>query len=579
MKAVERRLLRRLPRGVVVVLAGLAAGQGVLLVAQAELLARAIAGLEGWPLLPLAGVVAGRAALARVTSGVAGRAAATAKRELREALLARPCAGAGASPGPGERVTLLTRGLDALDAFFTGYVPQLLAACVVPVLVLARLLAADWASALVVAATVPLVPLFGALVGMRTAALTGRQWGLLQRLGGHFRDVLAGLSTLRAFGRTGHQSRVVRELADEHRRATVGALRVAFLSSLVLELVCALSVALVAVPVGLRLMEGRVALSTGLLVLLLTPEAYLPLRALGARFHASAEGVAAAEQAFAALDAPVEDRGGRVPRGGAAAPEIVLEDVTVRYPGSRREALRGVSLRIAPGERVAVAGPSGAGKSTLLLVLLGLVTPESGRVLVDGEDLAELDLAAWRRRIGWVPQAPHLFAASVADNIRLGVPEASDERVVRAARAAAAEEFVAALPEGYATALGEGGAGLSAGQRQRLAVARAYLTGAPLMLLDEPSARLDLASERALVEGAARLLAGRTALIVAHRPALLGLADRVVRMREGRLVNDAPHNAGRADGVSSADAADDAGGAIGVNDGGAGVVPGRGEAA
>ncbi|WP_225993184.1 thiol reductant ABC exporter subunit CydD [Actinomadura rudentiformis] len=552
MKPVERRLLRRLPRRVVVVLGALAAGQGVLLVAQADLLARAIAGLDAWSLLPLAGVVAGRAALAWVTSGVAGRAAAAAKRELRDALLARPTGTPGGAPagvpggnsagassaggGAGERVTLLTRGLDALDPFFTGYVPQLLAACVVPVLVLARLFTADWASALVVAATVPLVPVFGALVGMRTAALTGRQWGLLQRLGGHFRDVLAGLPTLRAFGRTGHQSVVVRELAGEHRRATVGALRVAFLSSLVLELVCALSVALVAVPVGLRLLDGDMALSTGLLVLILTPEAYLPLRALGARFHASAEGVAAAEQAFAALDAPVGRVGGVLPRGRAAAPEIVLEDVTVRYPGSDRAALEGVSLRIAPGERVAVAGPSGAGKSTLLLVLLGLVTPESGRVLVDGVELAELDLAEWRRRVGWVPQSPHLFAASVAGNIRLGAPDAPDERVVEAARAAAADGFIEALPHGYETVLGEGGAGLSAGQRQRLAVARAYLTGAPLMVLDEPSARLDLASERALVEGASRLLAGRTALIVAHRPALLGLAGRVVRMRNGRLV-------------------------------------------
>ncbi|TDD13147.1 thiol reductant ABC exporter subunit CydD, partial [Actinomadura sp. KC06] len=237
---------------------------------------------------------------------VAGGAAARVKRGLREALLARPAGDAGA------RVTLLTRGLDAVDPFFTGYVPQLLAACVVPVVVLARLVTVDWASAVVVLVTVPLVPVFGALVGMRTAALTGRQWALLHRLGGHFRDVLAGLPTLRAFGRTGHQSGVVRELADGHRRASVRALRVAFLSSLVLELVCALSVALVAVPVGLRLLEGRMALSAGLLVLVLTPEVYLPLRALGQRFHASAEGVAAAEAAFAALDVPAPRAGGRV---------------------------------------------------------------------------------------------------------------------------------------------------------------------------------------------------------------------------------------------------------------------------
>ncbi|WP_222870152.1 thiol reductant ABC exporter subunit CydD [Actinomadura decatromicini] len=536
MKAVERRLLRLVPRRVVVGLGVLAAGQGVLLVVQAELLVRAVAGLDAGPLPWLAGVVAGRAVLAWVVALVAGHAAARVKRGLREALLRRPGAEAGAGGVAGSRVTLLTRGLDCVDPFFTGYVPQLLAACVVPVVVLARLAWADWASALVVAVTVPLVPVFGALVGLRTAAVTGRQWGLLERLGGHFRDVLAGLSTLRAFGRVAHQSWVVRELADGHRRASVRALRMAFLSSLVVELVCALSVALVAVPVGLRLLDGSLALSVGLLVLVLTPEVFLPLRALGQRFHASAEGVAAAGEAFAALDAPVPVvHGGRVVTEDGA-PWLELRGVTVRYPGSRELALDGVSLRVDAGERVAVTGPSGAGKSTLLLVLAGLVVPESGRVLVDGVDLADLDLAAWRARLGWVPQRPYLFAGSVADNIRLGDPGADDGRVVEAARAAAAAEFVEALPDGYATVLGEGGAGLSAGQRQRLAVARAWLSGGPVVLWDEPTARLDLRSERVLVDAAGRLLAGRTAVLVAHRPALVAVADRVVRLDGGRVV-------------------------------------------
>jgi ABC-type bacteriocin/lantibiotic exporter with double-glycine peptidase domain len=249
--------------------------------------------------------------------------------------------------------------------------------------------------------------------------------------------------------------------------------------------------------------------------------------------------VAAAQEAFAVLDAPSAPAPGRaVVRDGV--PEIVLERVTVRYPGAERAALEEVSLRIGAGERVAVTGPSGAGKSTLLLVVAGLVAPVSGRVLVDGVDLAELDPVAWRRRLGWVPQRPHLFAASVADNIRLGDPSAGRDRVVEAARAAVADGFVAAMPRGYATVLGEGGAGVSAGQRQRLAVARAYLAGGPVMLLDEPTARLDVASERALVEGAARLLEGRTALVVAHRPALLSLADRVVRLQGGRLSEPGP---------------------------------------
>ncbi|MFI0356311.1 thiol reductant ABC exporter subunit CydD [Actinomadura sp. 9N407] len=553
MKSTERRLLGLLPRRVLVVLGVVTVAQGVLLVAGAWLLARAIAGLDTGPLPALAGVVAARAVLAWAAEVVAGRSAAAVKHRLREALLAAPSSAAGQAAGgdggggAAGRVTLVTRGLDAVGPFYTGYVPQLLAACVVPVLVLACLAAADWASALVVAVTVPLVPVFGALVGMRTAELTGRQWGLLHRLGGHFGDVLAGLPTLRAFGRAGHQSRVVRELAAEHRRATVAALRVAFLSALVLELVCALSVALVAVPVGLRLLGGEMALATGLLVLILTPEVYLPLRALGTRFHASAEGVAAAERAFAVIDAPAPVPAAVTARPAPAggAPEIVLEDVTVRYPGAERPALEGVSLRVAPGERVAVTGRSGAGKSTLLLVLAGLCPVESGRVLVDGVDLRDLDLREWRERLGWVPQRPHLFAASVADNIRLGAPDAGDEQVEAAARAAQADAFVRELPAGYGTVLGERGAGLSAGQRQRLAIARAYVTGAPVMLLDEPTARLDLLSERLLVQAAQTLLQGRTALIVAHRPALLALAGRVVRLEEGRVTADDPAPATR----------------------------------
>ncbi|WP_433338659.1 thiol reductant ABC exporter subunit CydD [Spirillospora sp. CA-294931] len=528
MKAVERRLLRLVPRGAVAALAGVAVARGVLLVVAAEVLARAVAGLDAGLLVVLAGVVAVRAVVGWCGSLVAGSVAAGVKRELRGGLLRRP---AGAAGG---RVTLLTRGLDAVDPFFTGYVPQLLSARVVPVVVLGWLVVVDWPSAVVVAVTVPLVPVFGVLVGSRTAELTGRQWGALERLGGHFRDVLAGLPTLRSFGRAGHQSRVVRELAGAHRRAAARALRVAFVSALVLELVCALSVALVAVPVGLRLLEGEMALATGLAVLVLTPEVYLPLRALGARFHASAEGVAAAGAVLEVLDSPVPRRGGTaVP--GAGAPEIVLEGVTVRYPGAVGAALREVSLRVRPGERVAVTGPSGAGKSTLLLVLAGLVAPSSGRVLVDGVDLADLDLDAWRARLGWVPQRPHLFAASVADNIRLGAPDAGDAAVRAAADAAGAGGFVRALPAGFATVLGEGGAGLSGGERQRLAVARAYVTGAPVMLMDEPTARLDLRSERLLVEAAARLLAGRTAVLVAHRPALVAVADRVVRLEAGRV--------------------------------------------
>ncbi|GGK93046.1 hypothetical protein Sme01_59290 [Sphaerisporangium melleum] len=524
---------------------------GLLVLAQAELLSGVLSGaFTVAALLPLAAVVVARALLGGLQGVAAGRTATTLKSALRERLLSRL-----RDLGPtrlgshrsGELVTLAGRGLDALDAYVTGYLPAVAVAAAVPVAVLVRLFAADLGTAVIVLLTLPLIPVFGALVGWQTKAVTERQWRALSRLGGHFLDVVRGLPTLRAFGRAHYQATVIRQVADAHRAATMRTLRVAFLSSLVLELVASLSLALVAVPVGLRLLSGSLDLRTALLVLLLAPEAYLPLRMMGTRFHAAMEGVAAADDAFAVLDdagaqaEAGEDGRPQAPAGAAAppgVPEIRLENVTVRYPGREDAALDGVSLTIAPGELIALVGESGAGKSTLLHLLLGFVAPAEGRVLVGGADLASLDADEWRRRLAFVPQRPHLFAISVADNIRLGA-DAAEEEVRAAARAARAEDFVTRLPEGYATVLGEGGAGLSAGQRQRVALARAFCRpGAQVLLLDEPTARLDGRSEAAIVEATRALAEGRTAVIVAHRPAMIELADRVVRVDAGKIVSD-----------------------------------------
>ncbi len=570
-----RALAGLLPRRAWAASGLVAAARAGLVVGQAELLARAVAERAVPLLAGVAAVAAARAAVAWVAGVSADRTAARVTSDLRRALLRLP-AGAGAT---GAGATLLTSGLDALAGALSGYLPQLALAAVVPPVVLVALGTADLLSALVVLAMLPLIPVFGALVGRRTRDLTGRQWAHLEHLGGHVRDVLAGLSTLRAFDRTGHQAGVLRRLADGHRVATVRALRVAFLSGLVLELAGALTVALVAVPVGLRLLDGRLGLTTALVVLLLVPEAVGPLRTLGTRFHTAGEGMAVAAQVRAELGpsaasepeagwrvtggGPVAGSGegwrvagggpvvasgsgacGRVAGGGRAAGrpaapgEIRLEDVVVRFPGRAGRALDEVSLTVRRGERLAVVGPSGAGKSTLVRVLLGLVEPESGRVLVDGADLRALDLDAWRERLAWVPQHPHLFAVSVADNVRLGAPGATPAAVRAAAGAALVDDVVAALPAGYDTVLGERGAGLSAGQRQRLALARAWLRDAPVVLLDEPTARLDLRSEAAVVASATRLLAGRTALVVAHRAAVLAACDRVVRLEAGRVVAD-----------------------------------------
>jgi ATP-binding cassette subfamily C protein CydD len=550
MKPVQRRLLRELAvlRRHRVSATALALLGAVLTVAQATLLATALAdgfaaGSPGTtPLAALAAVTALRALLGWARGVLAQRAVADAKRTLRDRVighLERTGPLRSAAHRHGETATLLTRGLDALDPYVLGYLPTRAATAVVPVTVVGWLLWTDWASALIVVVTLPLIPAFGALVGMHTARRTARQWRLLARLGGHFLDVLAGLPTLRAFGREGHQARVVGEMADAHRRATMRTLRVAFLSSFVLETVATLSVALVAVPVGLRLLGGETDLRTALIVLFLAPEAYLPLRAAGAAFHDSAEGIAVAEQLFGILDEeePEGTRAiGRAPAPDARTAHLLLDDVTVHYPGRTTPALRGVCLCVRPGEHIALVGPSGAGKSTLLSVLLGFVTPASGRVRIGGTGLGDIVPDAWHAQVAWVPQRPHLFAASVADNIRLGRPDASDAEVRRAARAAAADLFVDGLPDGYDTLLGENGSGLSAGQRQRIALARAFLKDAPVLLLDEPTAHLDPESEAAVTRATADLMRGRTSIVVAHRTSLLAHVDRIVTLRAGSLL-------------------------------------------
>ncbi|MEO3922798.1 thiol reductant ABC exporter subunit CydD [Micromonosporaceae bacterium B7E4] len=569
----DPRLLRRVPgaRRQLGLLGALGVAAAALVIAQASTLATALAGAAGGHLdrAALAGFlasVAGRAALLWAQGTVAARAAATVKAALRADLLdavGRRGPGWLSGQRTGQLATLAGRGLDALDAYFTGYLPQLVLSITVPLAVLARLVFADWSSALVIAVTLPLVPIFGALLGWQAQAATERQWRRLALLGGHFLDMLRGLPTLHLFGRAPAQVTVVRAMADRHRRATMKALRIAFLSALVLELVATLSVALVAVPIGLRLLGGGLALQTALLVLLLTPEAFLPLRAAGSQFHASQEGLTALDEALTLLDPePPARTAGQPPTPASGKPaaarltgdpedreherhyqpgrhgEIRFESVTVEY--QRTTALRDVTLTIRPGERIAVVGPSGAGKSTLLHLLLGFVSPSSGRITVDGTDLATLDLARWRRQLAWVPQRAHLFGSTLADNIRLGAPEAPVTAVRDAIRAADLAGLVAELPDGLDTRLGEHGHGLSSGQRQRVALARAFLRDAPIVLLDEPTARLDAGSEAAVLAATRHLVAGRTALLVAHRPTLLAEADRVLRVEDGRVTEQEP---------------------------------------
>ncbi|MCQ9181966.1 thiol reductant ABC exporter subunit CydD [Streptomyces sp. IBSBF 2953] len=540
MKPIDPRLLRYAgaTRVFLVAVVGLGAVGAMLVIAQAMLIAESVVGAfqHGMsvaelrtPLLLLAAVAGGRALVAWFTELAAHRASAAVKSELRGRLLERAAAlGPGWLSGQrtGSLVALATRGVDALDDYFSRYLPQLGLAVVVPVAVLARIVTEDWVSAAIIVGTLPLIPVFMMLIGWATQSRMDRQWRLLSRLSGHFLDVVAGLPTLKVFGRAKAQAESVRRITGEYRLATMRTLRIAFISSFALELLSTLSVALVAVTIGMRLVHGEMDLYIGLVILVLAPEAYLPLRQVGAQYHAAAEGLAAAEEIFEVLETPVPTPGTvAVTEGG-----MVFEGVSVRYPGRSGDAVSDVSFSVEPGETVALVGPSGAGKSTLVHALLGFVRPAEGRVLAGGVDLAAADLEQWRSRIAWVPQRPHLFAGTIAENVRLARPGADDTALRGALADAGALEFVDALPAGADTMLGEDGTGLSAGQRQRLALARAFLADRPVLLLDEPTAALDGETEAEVVAAVRRLAAGRTVLLVVHRPALLAVADRVVRL-------------------------------------------------
>lgn len=541
----DKRLLQRATatRGFLVAVALTGIINAACIIVQAWLISRAVAGVFdsgstsfdgplpslGAYALAIIGVFAARGGLSWLNSWLAHRASAAVKSQLRvdlmKARLARPD---DASTTSSALIHLVTQGLDALDGYFSKYLPQLVMAAFIPLLMLAVVVAQDWLSALIIAVTLPLIPIFMILIGITTREQVARRLKLQTRLANHFADLIMGLPTLQVFGRARAQLRGLRETEDASRTETLKTLRIAFLSGGVLELLATLSVALVAVSVGFRVVDWQLDLTTALFILVLAPEAYLPVRQVGVHFHDSADGTAAAEAAFAVIEAAEGASGGTQPAPDLSMAAIEFDGVGVHYPGADRESLSGLNATVGPGEVVALVGRSGGGKSTALAVVMGFVAPTTGSVRVGGVDLRQIDLESWRRQIAWVGQDPGMVRGTIASNIRMGHLEAGDAQVRDALDRAGGQALEITRP------IADDGEGLSAGERRRVALARALLRielgGAKLLVLDEPTAGLDQQTEAQAV--AAVRAAGVGAVVVTHRPALLQLADEMIVVGE-----------------------------------------------
>ena len=566
---------------------------GAMLVAQAWLLSLVVDGvfLRGQTLaevLPLLGVMLAcllvRSAVIYAETVLAQRSAGRTKQALRQALTTRLIAiGPIALRGErtGELVSTAGEGVEALDAYVTQYLPARSLAFLLPTFILLVVLILDPWTTLVLLFAAPMLILMLAFIGGRAKTLTERRFLELRWMSAFFLDLLQGLTTLKLFGRSQEQAETIEEVSRQYGKTTMEVLATAFQSSLVMEWAATAATALVALEVSYRLMGGSLAFAPALAVLLLTPEFFLPLRTLAIRYHAGAAGKAALDRIDMILrtDGDLTQRRGDAeerreetaestqrrrdaktqrkeellsssvshtssasaqlcafaPMRQSDSPLEILFD-NVRYSYGERMALRGCSFTLAPGQRTALVGATGAGKSTVAGLLLRFLEPDAGEIQAGDVPLAAINPEAWRELVAWVPQQPHLFAGTVRDNLRLARPDATDEQIVDAARAANAHDFIVALPQGYATPIGEQGVRLSGGQRQRLAIARALLKDTPLLILDEPTAHLDVENERLIRAALERLLHGRTALIIAHRLEMALTADQVIVLDEGAVV-------------------------------------------
>ncbi len=495
-------------------------------------------------------VVLLRALFTYLNEMLAGRLAVTVKLRLRTMLLEKID-----RLGPeflknettAELTTTALQGVDALDAYFAQYLPQVLIAVILPLTILIVVFPLDLVTGIVFFLTAPLIPLFMVLIGKAVESLTGRQWRALTRLGNYFLDTLQGIASLKLLGRNRERVSEIRTVSEQYRETTLNVLRITFLTALALELIATLSTAVVAVEIGLRLLYGRIAFQQAFFILLIAPDFYLPLRNLSARYHAGITGVTAAEKIYRVLDAPdpldtpvkKPEELGRHFDGNF---HIDLRQLTHAYPGMKENSLDNVTFSLERGRHYALAGKSGAGKSTLARILLRFIEPDAGELLINGEDIRSWSREAWRKYVGWLPQNPAIFNASLLHNLTLGNPGFTPDQIQHALDVAELSTLVRRLRRGLDTPLLEAGNRFSGGELQRVALARIYLRNPQLLVMDEPIAHLDPELQRGLNTSIRRMMAGRTTLAIAHHLSTLEQVDEVIYLKDGRIAAHGSHS-------------------------------------
>ncbi len=440
----------------------------------------------------------------------------------------------------GEISNTISNGVEKLDAYFSQFLPQLFSSALIPLLILFFIFPIDILSGIVFLVTAPLIPVFMMLIGRIAESMNRKQWKTLNLMSGYFLDVIQGLATIKLFGRENDIKKKIAVISNLFRISTMKVLRIAFLSALVLEILSTISIAIIAVEIGLRLLYGNLEFQPAFFILVLAPEFYLPIRQLGAKYHAGMEGVAAAESIFKILEEPVQtnNQKSHVPFHDFV---IKFENVSFTYPGGRN-ALKNISFSIEQGSFTALVGKSGSGKTTVTNLLLKFIKPSEGKIIFNNNNFNDIDSKFWRKQVSWISQSPYLFHTTIKENILIAKEDATAEEIINAAKSAGIHDFISSLPGGYETFVGERGTRLSGGQAQRIALARAFLKDSPILILDEPTSNLDPETENELLETLNRLTENKTVIMIAHRLRTIEKAGQILVFSNGKIIERGTHN-------------------------------------